>query len=165
MQCASILLFQNLLIDPFFLPTFFGTEKQTLPTTCFSDECYFTVCISHHVGILFFWASGFVLLIALVDACSDWLGWWQMGVWKALQGFPTKSAAIKLAMKGKKWAIKAVILGRSLTGDRLAECAWVSLTYLDVDRNCRPNVIAQENSTLLWVGMKMLTTGVIMLRW
>ena len=34
-----------------------------------------------------------------------------------------KKPPIKLAMKGKKWAIKAVILGRSLTGDRLAECA------------------------------------------
>ena len=42
---------------------------------------------------------------------------------EGITGFPTKTAPVKLAMKGKKWAIKAVILGRSLTGDRLAECA------------------------------------------
>ena len=151
---------------PIFSANFLGLKSRLRQLISSFWWMLFTVWISHHVGeYIVSLDVRVVLLIALVDACSDWLGWWQMGVWKALQGFPTKSAAIKLAMKGKKWAIKAVILGRSLTGDRLAECAWVSLTYLDVDRNCRPNVIAQENSTLLWVGMKMLTTGVIMLRW
>ena len=41
-------------------------------------------------------------IVYRLGGCKDWLGWWQMGVWTALQGFPTKSAAVKLAMKGKK---------------------------------------------------------------
>ena len=38
---------------------------------------------------------------------------------EGITGFPTKTAPVKLAMKGKKWAIKAVILGPGR--DRLAE--------------------------------------------
>ena len=38
---------------------------------------------------------------------------------EGITGFSTKTAPVKLAMKGKKWAIKAVILGPGR--DRLAE--------------------------------------------
>ena len=38
---------------------------------------------------------------------------------EGITGFPTKTVPVKLAMKGKKWAIKAVILGPGR--DRLAE--------------------------------------------
>ena len=42
---------------------------------------------------------------------------------EGITGVSHKKPPIKLAMKGKKWAIKALYWVARLTGDRLAECA------------------------------------------